>query len=181
MSLQTQEKRRQITQDIPVKRFRVSRACDQCRNAREKCDANQPSCSPCLDAKRTCTYTSNPKKRGLQPGYIRSLEMTLAFIFQQHAEIETSVHEQLAQENTVLLARGTKDSNRLHKSWTKSRFCRDVTKALSGEQIGASEDRPPSSDEDSEVDTEDATLLQMTPKAQSQHSVLALIDYLDEY
>ncbi|KAI4652621.1 uncharacterized protein J4E79_008928 [Alternaria viburni] len=97
--------------------------------------------------------------------------MTLAFIFQQHAEIETSVHEQLAQENTVLLARGTKDSNRLHKSWTKSRFCRDVTKALSGEQIGASEDRPPSSDEDSEVDTEDATLLQMTPKAQSQHSI----------
>jgi hypothetical protein len=179
MSLQAQEKRRQVTQDIPVKRFRVSRACDQCRNAREKCDANQPSCSPCLDAKRSCTYTSNPKKRGLQPGYIRSLEMTLAYIFQQHTEIESSVHDQLAQDNSVLLARGTKDSNRLHKSWTKSRFCRDVTKALSGEQIGASEDRPLSSDEDSEVDTEDATLLQMTPKSQSQHSVVTLCNSFD--
>jgi hypothetical protein len=98
--------------------------------------------------------------------------MTLAFIFQQNAEIESLVHDQLAQGNTVLLARGTKESNRLHKSWTKSRFCRDVTKALSGEQIGTSEDRLPSSDDDSEVDTEDATLFQITPKPQSQHSVL---------
>ncbi|RMZ72409.1 quinic acid utilization activator [Pyrenophora seminiperda CCB06] len=149
---------------------RVSRACDQCRTAREKCDANQPTCMPCVENKRACSYTSTPKKRGLQPGYIRSLEMTLAFVFQQNPEMEVLAYNQLAQSNTVLLARGTKESNQLHKSWNKSRFCRDVTKALSGEQIGTGNDRPPSSDEDSEVDTEDASLLRMTTDAQSYSS-----------
>jgi hypothetical protein len=171
MSSSNQEKRRQATQDVPVKRFRVSRACDQCRTAREKCDGKQPTCSPCQETMRACAYTSNPKKRGLQPGYIRSLEMTLAFIFQHNPEVESAVYSQLAQENTALLARGTKEANRLHKSWMKSRFCRDVTKALSGEQIGVGDKRSPSSDEESEVDTEDASLLQMTPNARSHLSV----------
>lgn len=171
MPSQNQDKRRMASQDVPVKRFRVSRACDQCRTTREKCDGNQPTCSPCLDTRRACTYTSNPKKRGLQPGYIRGLEMTLAFVFQQNAEMESMVYNQLIQKNTVLLARGTKDSNRLYKSWTKGRYCRDIIKALAGEQIGVEEDRPPSSDGDSEIDTEDATLLQMTPKTQSHQSV----------
>ncbi|KAH7350353.1 quinic acid utilization activator [Pyrenochaeta sp. MPI-SDFR-AT-0127] len=123
---------------------------------------------PCFELKRSCTYTSNPRKRGLQPGYIRSLETTLAFVFQQSSEIEALVNKQLAQENTVLLARGTKESNQLHKSWRKSRFCRDVTKALSGEQINIKEDRLPSSDDESEVDVEDASILQTLPSAQLQ-------------
>ena len=190
MPSQNQEKRRLASQDGPVKRFRVSRACDQCRTAREKCDANQPTCLPCVENKRACTYTSTPKKRGLQPGYIRSLEMTLAYVFQQNPEMEVLAYNQLAQNNTMLLARGTKESNQLHKSWNKSRFCRDVTKALSGEQIGTGDDRPPSSDEDSEVDTEDASLLRMTADAQSYASVrlwekqfsqtLTPIDFLEQ-
>jgi hypothetical protein len=191
MSSSNQEKRRQTTVRADgVKRFRVSRACDQCRTAREKCDGKQPVCTPCLDTRRTCAYTSNPKKRGLQPGYIRSLEMTLAFIFQHNPEVEYSVYSQLAHENTALLARGTKESNRLHKSWSKSRFCRDVTKALSGEQIGVSDNRSPSSDEESEVDMEDVSLLQMPSNPRSQQSVslsclsckhaLIRIDILDQ-
>ncbi|KAF1841215.1 uncharacterized protein K460DRAFT_295182 [Cucurbitaria berberidis CBS 394.84] len=170
MPSQGQEKRRLATQDAPVKRFRVSRACDQCRTAREKCDGNQPICLPCFELKRVCTYTSNPRKRGLQPGYIRSLETTLAFVFQQSSEIEDLVNRQLAQENSALLGRGTKESNQLHKNWRKSRFCRDVTRALAGEQISSRDEKPPSSDEDSEVDVEDASLLNMTPNAQPQGS-----------
>ncbi|KAE8828672.1 hypothetical protein PTNB73_06198 [Pyrenophora teres f. teres] len=84
--------------------------------------------------------------------------------------MEVLACNQLAQNNTMLLARGTKESNRLHKSWNKSRFCNEVTKALSGEQIGTGNDRPPSSDEDSEVDTEDASLLHMTADTQSYPS-----------
>lgn len=156
MHSQGQGKRRVATQDVPVKRFRVSRACDRCRIAREKCDGNQPTCSPCFDLKRACTYTSNPRKRGLQPGYIRSLELTLAFVFEQNTEIEALVNKQLAQENTALLSKGTKESNRLHKSWRKSKFCRDINKALAGEQIGVGDDTIPSSDEESEADVEDA-------------------------
>ena len=44
-------------------------------------------------------------------------------------------------------------------------------KALSGEPIGTGNDKTPSSDEDSEVDTEDASLLRMTADAQSYSSV----------
>ncbi|KAF1833242.1 quinic acid utilization activator [Decorospora gaudefroyi] len=170
MSFENQEKRRLATRNAPAKRLRVSRACDQCRTAREKCDGNEPTCSPCLDTKRACTYTSNPKKRGLQPGYIRTLETTLALVFQQHTEIETLLCNQLAQENTALLARGTKESTRLHKSWMKSRFCREVTKALSGEPIGIADEKRPISDDDSEIDTEDANLFQMAPLAQPHTS-----------
>ncbi|KAH8728529.1 hypothetical protein GQ44DRAFT_609372, partial [Phaeosphaeriaceae sp. PMI808] len=56
-----------------MKRFRVSRACDQCRSERSKCDGNQPQCAPCFQGNKTCTYTSNPRKRGLPPGYIRTI------------------------------------------------------------------------------------------------------------
>lgn len=171
MPPQNQDKRRLVSQDVPIKRFRVSRACDQCRTAREKCDGNQPTCSPCVDSKRTCTYTSNPKKRGLQPGYIRGLETTLAFVFQQHPEIETAVYSQLAQENTILLARGTKESNQLYKSWTKSRFFQGLTKALAGEQIKVGGDSCPTPDDDSDIDIEDANFNQTTPGTQSHHSV----------
>ncbi|KAI8942409.1 hypothetical protein NX059_000483 [Plenodomus lindquistii] len=167
MPSQGQGKRRLNAHDVPIKRFRVSRACDQCRTAREKCDGNQPICEPCIEAKRGCTYTSNPKKRGLQPGYIRSLEMTLAYIFQHNSDIETLVNNQLAEENTILLAKGTKESNRLHKSWTKSKFCRGITRTLAGEQAGSSDEKAPSEDEDSEVDTEDASLLRMDPDARA--------------
>ncbi|KAF1944399.1 quinic acid utilization activator [Clathrospora elynae] len=93
--------------------------------------------------------------------------MTLAYVFQHNTDIEASLYSQLAQNNTVLLAKGTKEANRLHKSWTKSRFCRDITKALSGEQIGVGDDKTPSSDEESDMDTEDATLLQMTSNSQT--------------
>ncbi|KAF2820586.1 hypothetical protein CC86DRAFT_459568, partial [Ophiobolus disseminans] len=136
MPLQTQGKRRSAAQDAPVKRFRVSRACDQCRTERSKCDGNQPQCAPCFEGKRACTYTSNPRKRGLPPGYIRTIELALALVFQQNAEIEASLIARLGHENSVLLARDTKESNRLHKSWRKTRFCRELNKTLTGEQPG---------------------------------------------
>lgn len=171
MPSQGQGKRRLTPQDIPVKRFRVSRACDQCRTAREKCDGNQPTCLPCVEGKRPCTYTSNPKKRGLQPGYIRGLEMTLAFVFQHNPDIENLVNTQLAQEHTILLARGTKDSNRLHKSWTKSKFCRDITRALAGEHIDSGDEKVPSSDDESDIDVEDASLSRMVMNTQPHDEV----------
>ncbi len=171
MPSQSETKRRLTTTNAPVKRFRVSRACDQCRTAREKCDGNQPSCHPCIESKRECTYTSNPRKRGLQPGYIRSLETTLAFIFQRHPEIEALVDRQLSQENSILMARGTKESNQLHKTWRKSKFCKDITKVLAGEQLDVSPDRIPSSDDDSEIDMEDASLIHMIPGVRHEKKV----------
>lgn len=135
------------------KRSRVSRACDQCRTAREKCDG-QPTCSTCAASDRACTYTTNPKKRGIQPGYIRTLELALTWLF-QNSDAETLLSKKLAREGaaSILLERDTKESNKLHKSWRRSKFCRDVDKLLAGEDIGEGNDRlPESDDQDSDAD-----------------------------
>lgn len=63
------------------KRQRVSRACDQCRSKKDKCDGVQPVCSTCISLCRACTYKSNPKKRGLPTGYIRTLELLWGLVF----------------------------------------------------------------------------------------------------
>lgn len=135
------------------KRSRVSRACDQCRTAREKCDG-QPTCSTCAASKRTCTYTTNPKKRGIQPGYIRTLELALTWLF-QNSDAESVLNKKLSREGaaSILLERDTKESNKLHKSWRRSKFCRDVDKLLAGEEIGEDNDGlPESDDQDSDAD-----------------------------
>lgn len=148
MPAQSQQKRRSATQDPdkPAKRTRVSRACDQCRVAREKCDGGQPTCSTCLTSKRGCTYTTNPKKRGIQPGYIRVLELALASLFQHNPETEKYLNDRLSKEglSSLLLSRDSKESNKLHKQWRKTRFNRDVDTLLSGGEPSRHDSDPPS-------------------------------------
>ncbi|KAF2799963.1 hypothetical protein K505DRAFT_293639 [Melanomma pulvis-pyrius CBS 109.77] len=148
-------------EEMPVKRSRVTMACDQCRSNREKCDGVQPICFTCNASERDCTYTWNPKKRGIQPGYIRCLELTLTWLF-QNTDSEALLNRKLSREgaSSVLLGRDTKDSNRLHKSWRKSRFCKDLDKLLAGEEIHnhrLDDSRPPESD-DEDTDAESTAL-----------------------
>jgi hypothetical protein len=151
-----QNKRKPATnEDKTAKRSRVSRACDQCRVAREKCDGVQPICFTCTASKRDCTYTANPKKRGIQPGYIRSLELSLTWLF-HNTDSEALLNKKIAQEgaSSVLLGRDSKESNKLHKSWRKSRFCKDIDKLLSGGEVdGPNNSRTPDSD-DEDTDAE---------------------------
>ncbi|KAH3980736.1 hypothetical protein HBI56_108800 [Parastagonospora nodorum] len=154
--------KRRATQaaDKPVKRTRVSRACDQCRLAREKCNGLQPTCSTCSTSRRACTYTANVKKRGIQPGYIRALELALAYLFQHDPENEALVHDQLAQKgsSSLLLSRDSKESNKLHRRWRKARFYTDVDKLLSGgEPSRHDQSEPVSSDSDDESAAEDSS------------------------
>jgi hypothetical protein len=142
-----------------VKRTRVSRACDQCRIAREKCNGGQPTCSTCSASKRSCTYTANVKKRGIQPGYIRALELALAYLFQHDPENESLVNDKLAQGGTssLLLSRESKESNKLHKRWRKTRFYTDVDKLLSGGEPSRQDQAEPLLPEtdDNDTDVED--------------------------
>ncbi|KAF2687187.1 hypothetical protein K458DRAFT_361723 [Lentithecium fluviatile CBS 122367] len=151
-----------MSTERPTKRSRVSRACDQCRTAREKCDGTQPTCLTCLSSKRSCTYTAAPKKRGIQPGYIRTLELALTWLFQQNPESEAVLNKKLAREgiSSILLSRDSKESNRLHKSWRRSKFCKDVDKLLSGEQIRPGDDASPASDDEESDPEGDYTGLQ---------------------
>ncbi|KAK4100492.1 hypothetical protein N658DRAFT_472962 [Parathielavia hyrcaniae] len=61
----------------PRKRSKVSRACDECRRKKIKCDAeseatDQP-CSNCRRANAQCMFSRVPQKRGPSKGYIKEL------------------------------------------------------------------------------------------------------------
>lgn len=121
-----------------TKRSRVSRACDQCRSSRERCDG-EPKCQTCVSQNRTCTYNAQPKKRGIQPNYIRTLELTLAWLLQTFPEAETQLAEYIPQDRHRLtgLLRG-KDSEAteaLHLAWRTSLICKQIDQLLSGEHV----------------------------------------------
>ncbi|RPB09968.1 hypothetical protein P167DRAFT_510121, partial [Morchella conica CCBAS932] len=60
--------------------MRVSRACEQCRSRKAKCDGKTPACSPCVTLSQTCTYGAQPRKRGLPPGSVSALERTVKLL-----------------------------------------------------------------------------------------------------
>ena len=63
------------------KRLRVSRACEQCRAKKIKCDGSQPTCRPCGALAVACSYGSAPpKKRGLAPGSVSALERSVKLL-----------------------------------------------------------------------------------------------------
>ncbi|PFH59879.1 hypothetical protein XA68_11737 [Ophiocordyceps unilateralis] len=68
----------QINDGIPPrKRSKVSRACDECRRKKIKCDAQSDSgenpCSSCARSSIRCLFSRVPQKRGPSKGYIKEL------------------------------------------------------------------------------------------------------------
>ncbi|KAK5946854.1 hypothetical protein PMZ80_000998 [Knufia obscura] len=65
--------------DPSRKRSKVSRACDQCRKKKVRCDADSEgtgqlkTCSNCVKSGQTCDYSRVPQKRGPSKGYIKEL------------------------------------------------------------------------------------------------------------
>ncbi|KAK3995306.1 glucose transport transcription regulator RGT1 [Cladorrhinum sp. PSN332] len=61
----------------PRKRSKVSRACDECRRKKIKCDAqSEASDQPCSNCRRSsaqCLFSRVPQKRGPSKGYIKEL------------------------------------------------------------------------------------------------------------
>jgi len=120
------------------KRSRVSRACDQCRASREKCDGGQPVCQTCTAQKRKCSYDEQPKKRGIQPNYIRTLELTLAWMFKTSPDCERALANSLAAQDAATRQQiGGKDgqSETLHQRWRDSIICRQIDQMLSGTSV----------------------------------------------
>ncbi|KAF5008120.1 hypothetical protein FDECE_5604 [Fusarium decemcellulare] len=69
-------------------RHRVSRACNECRRRKDRCDGRRPSCASCVNGGRYCTYGPF-KKRGLRTGYVRALEILLGLVLSTIEESET--------------------------------------------------------------------------------------------
>ncbi|KAH7134084.1 hypothetical protein EDB81DRAFT_803134 [Dactylonectria macrodidyma] len=126
------------TASTPAKRQRVSLACDSCRTAREKCDGNRPHCGTCTAQNRPCSYTPASRKRGVQTGYLRTIELSLAWLFEQVPGCEGALHQLLTQnegaEGARILATKDKAGHRLYRRWSKSRIHKDIGRLLSDEK-----------------------------------------------
>ncbi|KPM34998.1 hypothetical protein AK830_g11578 [Neonectria ditissima] len=136
----------------PAKRQRVSLACDSCRTAREKCDGNRPHCGTCAAQNRPCSYTPASRKRGVQTGYLRTIELSLAWLFEQVPACEPVLHQLLTQndgaEGARILATKDKAGHRLYRRWSKSRVHKDIGRLLSDEKTP----RTDTSGDDSETE-----------------------------
>ncbi|GJN66111.1 hypothetical protein PLICBS_000127 [Purpureocillium lilacinum] len=149
--------RRPDEQPSAAKRQRVSLACDGCRAAREKCDGTRPQCQTCVSQNRLCSYTPASKKRGVQTGYLRAVELSLAWLLEQVPGTEETLNQLLSQSDgsgraTVVV---NKDhiSNRLHKRWTKSRIHKEIGRLLSDGSAQTTEPSPEETGSDTEQDS----------------------------
>ncbi|POR36279.1 Uncharacterized protein TPAR_03537 [Tolypocladium paradoxum] len=145
------------------KRQRVSLACDGCRAAREKCDGGRPQCGTCVSQNRACSYTPASKKRGVQTGYLRTIELSLAWLFDQVPASEEALSRLLTQnggsEATNVLVNKGKAATRLHRKWTKSRVQKEIGRLLSEGRTQATEASAEDSDPGGDFDQEPGALL----------------------
>ncbi|KAG5950391.1 hypothetical protein E4U53_005171 [Claviceps sorghi] len=125
--------------DGKPKKRRVSLACDACRAAREKCDGTRPRCGTCAALARPCSYTPATKKRGVQTGYLRTIELSLAWLFDQIPDSEQALFRLLAQpapgrgEARALLGKGSA-GHHLQKVWNETRVRKAIDALLTDTQ-----------------------------------------------
>ncbi|KAI8370766.1 fungal-specific transcription factor domain-containing protein [Choanephora cucurbitarum] len=81
------------------KRQRVSKACEQCRRKKVKCDGAQAVCSNCASANLPCTYKESTKKRGPPKGYIEAIEGRLHRL---EALLGSIIHEDDPRSQAIL-------------------------------------------------------------------------------
>ncbi|KAJ5243380.1 uncharacterized protein N7469_001707 [Penicillium citrinum] len=114
----------------PLKRRRIYRACDQCRRRKSKCDGEQPVCSICNQANRTCTYETGGGRRGLPSGYVRSLEIALGLIIRNSPNSESTLRDALRNSRSQGNFLTSKLAKQSVSTWRQSKPYKDVSKSL---------------------------------------------------
>lgn len=122
-------------------RLRVSRACNECRRRKDRCDGQRPSCKSCIENGRLCSYEPS-KKRGLRTGYVRAVEILLGLIFTTIEGSETwicSLLEGTAKQTTFqAISRGKIpdiSAEFLLEAWRKGSVAKEVGQLLAPEGI----------------------------------------------
>ncbi|GES64808.1 C6 transcription factor [Aspergillus terreus] len=114
----------------PSKRQRISRACDQCRRRKSKCDGAQPICSICRAAGRSCTYNPSGRRRGLQSGYVRALQAILGIVLETVPNSETTVKAILGDVRSQGDFLGSDLSERYIAVWRGSKLSQETLQML---------------------------------------------------
>jgi hypothetical protein len=86
------------------KRSKVSRACDECRRKKIRCDAlnEHETCTNCKRGNYACAFSRQPLKRGPSKGYIKELAERLNALEgqmqpQQHGHVDQELQSLLAE------------------------------------------------------------------------------------
>lgn len=118
------------------KRQRVSVACNPCRLAREKCDGVRPSCGTCAAQNRSCVFIASSKKRGVQTGYLKATEMSLAWVMENVEGAQEGLREFLENERgaNVLLGKSAA-SHKLARRWSKGPVHKLIESRLSNKPV----------------------------------------------
>ncbi|KAF8253636.1 hypothetical protein K440DRAFT_639483 [Wilcoxina mikolae CBS 423.85] len=134
------------------KRLRVSRACEQCRSKKIKCDGIQPTCSPCSSQSIQCSYGSSPKKRGLVPGSVSALERSVKLLQRILGLLLVSVKAAdkallaLVEQYAASLMDDSEDGLRLTKAWKEGIVFQALETLQSSGAGGLKCQKPPSLD-----------------------------------
>ncbi|ETN38617.1 uncharacterized protein HMPREF1541_06654 [Cyphellophora europaea CBS 101466] len=75
----------------PAKRPRTALACQRCKSRKQKCDGQEPSCTPCLKSSKRCQYVaSTVLKPTEQRTYVKTLELKVADLESRLRDSEAS-------------------------------------------------------------------------------------------
>ncbi|KAK1700959.1 hypothetical protein BDP55DRAFT_4124 [Colletotrichum godetiae] len=121
-------------------RIRVTRACNECRRRKDRCDGIRPSCNSCLSIGRSCSY-GPAKKRGLRTGYVRALELLLGMIVNTIDDADEWLTAILEGEDrrpkfglrdlSLLASSNTDVTDTLADSWRTSQTWKKIERLLS--------------------------------------------------
>ncbi|KAG9827977.1 hypothetical protein KCU98_g659, partial [Aureobasidium melanogenum] len=92
----------QPAEEPPRKRQRVTQACHRCRRKKYKCDSERPTCSTCRSSHSECTYGTVAKRRGLQSGYVRAVEVLWGLIFKRVEGSQVAINDLLANLSNII-------------------------------------------------------------------------------
>lgn len=134
------------------KRQRVSVACNPCRLAREKCDGVRPSCGTCASQNRSCVFIASSKKRGVQTGYLKATEMSLAWVMENVDGAQDGLKEFLENEKgaNVLLGKSAA-SHKLARRWSKGPVHKLIESRLSNKPVSTNNESSDGSEFESDA------------------------------
>ncbi|TLD37585.1 quinic acid utilization activator [Venturia nashicola] len=137
----------------------------------------RPTCFTCASSNRDCSYTLNPKRRGIHRGYIRTLELTLAWAVGNVPNCDVALKGLLQDEKGQAMLSGldTAAVEKMHRRWRKTPVCKTIDRILSGSTDGPVEEPeafPPEEDDDEgeygeQIVTYNPEASLMTPESQS--------------
>lgn len=109
---------------VSHKKVRISQACNACRQRKSKCGGERPRCKTCKTTDRVCVYHDAVRKRGLQSGYVRNLEVLLGLTLAHFPQSDKKLRSVLHSRSQPGHEDGQEEASELVNRWRNSACAR---------------------------------------------------------